>query len=80
VCCELVALFVCALFLTCVRIVDAILVLCVFLSLPYSFALVVINFVRVRGSNLWRFLTNRKTSIRKKTMVFKLIIGSLERG
>jgi hypothetical protein len=27
---------------------------------------VVINFVRVRGSNLWRFLTNRKTTIRKK--------------
>jgi hypothetical protein len=30
VCCELVALFLCALFLTCVRIVAAILVLCVF--------------------------------------------------
>jgi hypothetical protein len=80
VCCELVALFLCALFLTCVRIVAAILVLCVFLSLPYSCALVVINFVRVRGSNLWRFLTNGKTSIRKKTVVFKWIIGSLERG
>jgi hypothetical protein len=66
VCCELVALFLCALFLTCVRIVAAILVLCVFL---------VNNFVRVRGSNLWRFLTNMKTTIRKKTMVFKLIIG-----
>jgi hypothetical protein len=39
VCCELVALFLCALFLTCVRIVVAILVLCVFLSIPYSFAL-----------------------------------------
>jgi hypothetical protein len=52
----------------------------VFLSLPYSCALVVINFVRVRGSNLWRFLTNGKTSIRKKIVVFKWIIGSLERG
>jgi hypothetical protein len=38
------------------------------------------NFVRVRGSNLWRFLTNGKTSIRNKTVVFKWIIGSLERG
>jgi hypothetical protein len=80
VCCELVALFLCALFLTCVRIVVVILILCVFLSLPYSCALVVNNFVRVRGSNLWRFLTNGKTSIRKKTVVFKWIIGSLERG
>jgi hypothetical protein len=75
-----VALFLCALFLTCVRIVAAILVLCVFLSLPYSCVFVVINFVRVRGSNLWKFLTNEKTSIRKKIVVFKWIIGSLERG
>jgi hypothetical protein len=80
VCCELVALFLCALFLTCVRIVAAILVLCVFLSLPYSCAFLVNNFVRVRGSNLWRFLTNGKTTISKKTVVFKLIIGSLEMG
>jgi hypothetical protein len=29
---------------------------------------------------LWRFLTNGKTTIRKKIVVFKLIIGSLERG
>jgi hypothetical protein len=29
---------------------------------------VVINFVRVRGSNLWRFLTNGKTNIRKKLL------------
>ena len=38
------------------------------------------NIVRVRGSNLWRFLTNGKTTIGKKTVVFKWIIGSLERG
>jgi hypothetical protein len=75
-----VALFLCALFLTCVCIAAAILVLSVFLSLPYSCAFLVNNFVWVRGSNLWRFLTNGKTTIRKKTMVFKLIIGSLERG
>jgi hypothetical protein len=78
--CELVALFLCALFLTCVRIVAAIQVLCVFLSLPYCCAFLVNNFVRVRGSNLWRFLTYEKTMIRKKTVVFKLIIGPLERG
>jgi ABC-type phosphate transport system permease subunit len=41
---------------------------------------IVINIVKVRGSNLWRFLTKRTSAIRKKTMVFKWIIGSLERG
>jgi hypothetical protein len=40
----------------------------------------VINIVRARGSNLWRFLANGKKNIRKKAVVFKLIIGSLERG
>jgi hypothetical protein len=38
------------------------------------------NIVRVRGSNLWRFLTKGTSAIRKKTAVFKWIIGSLERG
>jgi hypothetical protein len=47
---------------------------------PYSCAFFVINVVRARGSNLWRFLANGKKTIRKKTVVFKLIIGSLERG
>jgi hypothetical protein len=41
---------------------------------------IVINIVRVRGSNLWRFLTKGASAIRKKIMVFKWIIGSLERG
>jgi hypothetical protein len=36
-----------------------------------------IYIVRARGSNLWRFLANGKKTIRKKAMVFKLIIGSL---
>jgi hypothetical protein len=49
-------------------------------SRPYSCAFFVINLVRARGSNLWRFLANGKKTIRKKTVVFKLIIGSLERG
>jgi hypothetical protein len=40
----------------------------------------VINLVRARGSNLWRFLANGKKTIRKNTVVFKLIIESLERG
>jgi hypothetical protein len=39
----------------------------------------VINIVRARDFNLWRFLANGKTTIRKKAVVFKLIIGSLER-
>jgi hypothetical protein len=40
----------------------------------------VINIVRVRGSNLWRILANGEKTIMKKAVVFKLIIGSLERG
>jgi hypothetical protein len=40
----------------------------------------VIFTIRVRDSNLWRFLTNRRKTIRKKVVVFKLIIGSLERS
>jgi hypothetical protein len=40
----------------------------------------VIFIVRARGSNLWRFLANGRKTIRKKVVVFKLIIGSLERG
>jgi hypothetical protein len=47
---------------------------------PYSCAFFVTNIVRARGSNLWRFLANGKKTIRKKVVVFKLIIGSLERG
>jgi hypothetical protein len=49
-------------------------------SQPYSYAFLVINIVRARGSNLWRFLANGKKTIRKKVVVFKSIIGSLERG
>jgi hypothetical protein len=48
-----------------------------------SFPLVVfieINIVRVRDSNLWRFLIKGTSTIRKKTVVFKWIIGSLEKG
>jgi hypothetical protein len=41
---------------------------------------IVINFVRVRDSNLWRFLTRETSTIREKAVVFKRIIGSLERG
>jgi hypothetical protein len=40
----------------------------------------VIYIVRARGSNLWRFLANRRRTLNKTTVVFKLIIGSLERG
>jgi hypothetical protein len=55
-------------------------VLCVLLFPTLLFAFFVISIVRVRDSKLWRFLANRKKTIRKKVVVFKLIIGSLERG
>jgi hypothetical protein len=29
---------------------------------------------------LWRFLTRETSAIRKKTVVFKWIVGSLDRG
>jgi hypothetical protein len=35
-------------------------------------AFVVINIVRVRSSNLWRFVTNDKRLLRKKTVVLKV--------
>jgi hypothetical protein len=41
---------------------------------------IVIDIVRVRGSNLWRFVTKGTCAIRKETMVFKWIIRSLKRG
>jgi hypothetical protein len=66
---------------SCVRVAVVTLALaCV--SIP-SFTLVVfivINIVRVRDSNLWRFLTKGTSAIRKKIVVFKWIMGSLERG
>jgi hypothetical protein len=48
--------------------------------LPYFRASFVIIIVRARGSKLWRFLTNERKSKKEKVVVFKLIIGSLERG
>jgi hypothetical protein len=47
---------------------------------PLLLCLFVINIVRVRGSNLWRFLANGKNTQKEKAVVFKLLIGSLERG
>jgi hypothetical protein len=46
--------------------------LCVLLSLPYSCAFLVINIVRARGSNLWRFLANGKILLGKETVVLKV--------
>jgi hypothetical protein len=43
-------------------------------------AFFVISTVRVRDSKLWRFLANGKQTLKEKTVVFKLIIRSLERG
>jgi hypothetical protein len=51
-------------------------VLCVLLFPTLLCAFFVISIVRARDSKLWRFLANGK----KKAVVFKLIIGSLERG
>jgi hypothetical protein len=48
--------------------------------LPYFRVSFEIIIVRARGSKLWRFLANGRKTIRKKAVVFKLIIGSLERG
>jgi hypothetical protein len=49
-------------------------------SHPYSCAFTVIFIVRARDSNVWRFLVNEKSDKQRKVVVFKLIIGSLERG
>jgi hypothetical protein len=66
--------------LVCVGVLRFVSCVCVLLFPTLLRAFFVINIVRARGSNLWRFLANRKKTIRKKTVVFKLIIGSLERG
>jgi hypothetical protein len=48
--------------------------------LPYFRTSFVIIIVRARGSKLWRFLANGRKTKKGKNVVFKLIIGSLERG
>jgi hypothetical protein len=71
----------CARFLTYVRVIAATLALaCVSIPSLTLVVFTVINILRVRGSNLWRFLTRETSAIRKKIVVFKWIIGSLERG
>jgi hypothetical protein len=79
--CRLVALcFVClCLDLCACHCCDSSSCVCFFSSLTLV-VFIEINIVRVRYSNLWRFLTREASTIRKKTMVFKWIIGSLERG
>jgi hypothetical protein len=51
-----------------------------FLSLLTLVVFIEINLVRVRDSNLCIFLKKGTSTIREKTVVFKWIIGSLERG
>jgi hypothetical protein len=71
--CELTALCLCAHFLTCVRVVAATLALaCVSIPSLTLVVFIVINIVRVRGSNLWRFLTKGTSVIRKKIVVLKV--------
>jgi hypothetical protein len=49
--------------------------LCVwFHSVLYSCGLIVINLVRVRDSNLWRFLTKGILEKRKKVVVLKFYL------
>jgi hypothetical protein len=78
--CELAVLcFVLVSWLVCVLCCDSSSCMCLY-SLPYYCGFIVINLVRVRGSNLWRFLTKGDKLEIKRTMVFKWIIVSLERG
>jgi hypothetical protein len=58
---------------------DSSICVCFFPSLTLV-VFIEINIVRVRDSNLWRFLRKGTSTIRKKIVVFKWIIGSLERG
>ena len=79
---KLSAMCLCARFLTCVCVChycDSRSCVCFFPSLTLV-VFIVINFVRVRDSNLWRFLAKEKHLLRKKAVVFEWIIGSLERG
>jgi MFS superfamily sulfate permease-like transporter len=78
--CRLVALFLCALFLTCVHgIVVTLALACV------SFRHLLLFFncdqhCKNERLQLVEIPHKRETTIRKKTVVFKWIIGSLERG
>ena len=55
-------------------------VLCVLLFPTLLCAFFVISIVRARDYKLYRFLANGKNTLKENTVVFKLIIGSLERG
>jgi hypothetical protein len=55
-----------------VRVVAATLVLMCVPILSPTFVVLVINLVRVRVSNLWRFLTKGILEKRKKIMVLKV--------
>jgi hypothetical protein len=75
--CELVALCLCACFFTCVCVAVVTLALaCVSIPSLTLVVFIVINIVRVRGSNLWRFLTKGTSAIRKKPWYSS---GSLDR-
>jgi hypothetical protein len=58
--CRLVALLLCAFFLTCVHGIAVALALACVSFPPLLLCFLLINIVRGRGSNLWRFLTNGK--------------------
>jgi hypothetical protein len=78
--CRLAALFLCALFSTCVRGIAATLVLaCVFPSITLML-FYCDQHCKGERLQLVEIPHKRETTIRKKTVVFKWIIGSLERG
>jgi hypothetical protein len=71
--CELAALCLCARFLTCVRVAAATLALpCVSILSLTLMVFIVINIVRVRGSNLWRFLIKGNICYKEETVVLKV--------
>jgi hypothetical protein len=70
----------CAHFFTCVCGCAADLSLVCIALLNLTLCFFVISIVRARDSKLWRFLANGKNNLKEKTVVFKLIIGLLEKG
>jgi hypothetical protein len=72
--------FVCSRLDLCVCVLAAIQVLCVFLSLPYSCALCCDQLCKGERLQLVEIPHKRENYYKEETMIFKWIIGSLERG
>jgi hypothetical protein len=74
------AVFLCSSLRLCACVCCVLSLACVAFLPLYSCASLGIKCVRARGSNLWRFLANGKRTLKKNIMVFKSIIGALQRG